>query len=230
MIWRVEIKEKESVFDALGESTARDIADLRITSVSQVQVIQIYTIDGTISENQIRLICERLLVDPITQEYSYTTLDHYLPPAHRNGTAVVEIAYNPGVMDPVEESTIKAIKDLDIPEVRSVRTSRKYLLHGLVSDGELRQITDKVLFNKLIQHVVANDAPARTKSPRATSPSRKFDIVLVDLLGTNDKKLQQLSRQGQLFLNLNEMRAIQKYFRKINRNPTDCELETIAQT
>ena len=35
----------------------------------------------------------------------------------------VLIAYNPGVMDPVEESTLKGIKDLGIDKVRSVRTA-----------------------------------------------------------------------------------------------------------
>jgi len=40
----------------------------------------------------------------------------------------------------------------------------------------------------------------------------------------------EISKKGQLFLNLNEMRQIRGYFRKLKRNPTDCELETIAQT
>ena len=40
----------------------------------------------------------------------------------------------------------------------------------------------------------------------------------------------RLSKDGQLFLNFDEMRAIQKYFKKQRRNPTDCELETVAQT
>ena len=42
--------------------------------------------------------------------------------------------------------------------------------------------------------------------------------------------MKKISKAGQLFLNLKEMKAIQGYFKKIGRNPTDCELETIAQT
>ena len=50
------------------------------------------------------------------------------------------------------------------------------------------------------------------------------------MLDASDKKLKAISHDGQLFLNLNEMKAIQAYFKRAGRNPTDCELETIAQT
>ena len=45
----------------------------------------------------------------------------------------------------------------------------------------------------------------------------------------DDEKLLNLSKD-KLFLNLEEMKLIQNYFAKIKRNPTDLELETIAQT
>jgi len=40
----------------------------------------------------------------------------------------------------------------------------------------------------------------------------------------------ELSRDGQMALNLDEMRAVQEHFREQGRDPTDVELETIAQT
>ncbi|MBU1933502.1 MAG: phosphoribosylformylglycinamidine synthase subunit PurL, partial [Candidatus Omnitrophica bacterium] len=58
----------------------------------------------------------------------------------------------------------------------------------------------------------------------------KFKLITVDILKADDKKLMKISRDGQLFLNLREMKEIQRYFKKLRRNPTDCELETIAQT
>ncbi len=42
--------------------------------------------------------------------------------------------------------------------------------------------------------------------------------------------LAKLSREGQLFLSLAEMRTIQAHFRSLGRDPTDAELETLAQT
>ncbi|HEX4124551.1 MAG TPA: AIR synthase-related protein, partial [Tepidisphaeraceae bacterium] len=46
----------------------------------------------------------------------------------------------------------------------------------------------------------------------------------------SDAELTKLSREGHLFLSLAEMKAIQDYFRSENREPTDIELETLAQT
>ena len=46
----------------------------------------------------------------------------------------------------------------------------------------------------------------------------------------SDVRLEELSSRGQLFLNLAEMRQIKKHFQGLKRDPTDCELETIAQT
>ena len=40
----------------------------------------------------------------------------------------------------------------------------------------------------------------------------------------------RLSREGQLYLQLAEMQTIQQHFRELGRDPTDVELETIAQT
>jgi len=46
----------------------------------------------------------------------------------------------------------------------------------------------------------------------------------------SDTKLIKLSKDNILSLSLPEMKEIQKYFRGIKRDPTDVELETIAQT
>ena len=58
----------------------------------------------------------------------------------------------------------------------------------------------------------------------------KVDVKRIDILDADDEKLQQISDEGTLSLNLAEMRAIQRYFARIGRNPTDVELETLAQT
>ncbi len=53
---------------------------------------------------------------------------------------------------------------------------------------------------------------------------------IIPILKAGDEELLAISRQRQLMLSLEEMKAVQKYFRKIGREPTDVELETIAQT
>ncbi len=230
MIWRVEIKQKSGVFDAAGAGIQKDIADLGVNPVHKVEVIQVYNIEGPLSEGQVDRICRELFVDGITQECARCRLDAWRPSETESsgGRKAVEIAHNPGVMDPVEESALKGIRDLGMAQVQAVRRARRYLLYGDISAQDLETITNKVLSNKLIQHVVTD--PSKQKTFFLSKPKEKFELVRVDLLGANDKKLKALSQDGQLFLNLDEMKAIQAHFKKLGRNPTDCELETIAQT
>ncbi len=241
MLWRIEIKHKAGVFDSLGEGIQKNIVDLGIVSVSKVQVHHIYNIAGDLTEKQVRMICKELLVDKITQTYTASADQTSSPKYSKKNLHCVEIAYNPGVMDPVEHSTIKGIRDLrdcsklissnsllGIETVQSVHTAKKYLLYGNIAKRELNTVVEKILSNKVLQHVVA-DVVGEGARP-ALAVNKKSIPIIVSLIDASDRKLMQISRKGQLFLNLNEMKAIQRHFQKRKQNPTDCELETIAQT
>ncbi|MBU1940124.1 phosphoribosylformylglycinamidine synthase subunit PurL, partial [Candidatus Micrarchaeota archaeon] len=52
----------------------------------------------------------------------------------------------------------------------------------------------------------------------------------ITVLGLGDKELVKLSKKMMLSLNRDEMVRIQNYFMGRDRNPTDAELEMIAQT
>src|SRR3989338_3595553 len=132
-------------------------------------------------------------------------------------------------MDPVEESLLKAVKDMGISGLNGVQTAKEYILKGDVSDGAVKTVSGKLLYNKVIQHVVRREAKDEAGGTR-DEVDYKFKLITVDLLKASDKRLKEISRLGQLFLNLAEMRQIKDYFKKLGRNPTDCELETIAQT
>jgi phosphoribosylformylglycinamidine synthase len=61
---------------------------------------------------------------------------------------------------------------------------------------------------------------------------RKTPFVLFDVnvLEATDEQLVKISRELGLALSLREMKAVQGYFKKKRRNPTDVELQTIGQT
>jgi phosphoribosylformylglycinamidine synthase len=223
MFYKIEVRDKPGIFDAVGESIKSDILDFGIQKVKDVRFIQVYTIEGDLALEQIKRICDELLTDKICQDYAIN------PPSHqtKKGQFVVEVAHNPGVMEPVEESTLKGISDLGIFGAKAVRTAKKYIISGQLSEGQLKTISEKLLYNKLIQHIVKSDS---AQNQTGGSCEYRFALTTVDILSASDKKLMELSKKGQLFLNLAEMQAIKNYFRKIGRNPTDCELETVAQT
>ncbi|MFA6350138.1 MAG: phosphoribosylformylglycinamidine synthase subunit PurL [Candidatus Omnitrophota bacterium] len=227
MVYRIEVQEKPGVFDAVGEGIKKDISDLGDFAVSGVRFVQVYLIEGGISEKDILKISSELLIDPVTQDFRIIS-QPVLENNKKTKELVVEIAYNLGVMDPVEESTLKGIFDLGISGAVSVKTAKKYLIRGCISEAQLHTIADKLLYNKLIQHIVRSPVASR-QSPVA-QVGYDFKLITVDLLAASDEVLLDISRKGQLFLNIHEMRQIKNYFKRLGRNPTDCELETVAQT
>jgi phosphoribosylformylglycinamidine synthase II len=230
MIWRIEIKDKDGIFDSVGHGVLRDIADLGITSVKDVRVVQAYIIEGDIPRDGAERVARELLVDGVVQDYRISDKPFTAAFTGKKEAHAIEIAYNPGVMDPVEASTLKGIRDLGVAGAKAVRTSHQFIIEGHLSEKELELIKDKALMNKLIQHGVKDPAAAFTPLVLDRQVKDKPDVALVPLKGLSDKKLAELSKKGQLYLNVNEMKAIQAYFDKEGRSPTDIELEAMAQT
>lgn len=219
---RVEVSVKADFPDPRGQGLEKDILDLGITSVSKARVSDVYFIEGKLDEEEVRTVCRSLLADPVAEDYSYGELS----PTRlaESGARVVEVAYNPGVMDPVEESVKKGILDLGVATVESVKTAKRYYLWGELTEDTLRFICDKLLVNSVVQHVVT--AQESASLPSATY---RFSVSIIDLLSMDDQALMELSKD-RFWLDLREMRQIQGHFLKLGRSPTDVELETLAQT
>ncbi|MFA5039059.1 MAG: phosphoribosylformylglycinamidine synthase subunit PurL [Candidatus Omnitrophota bacterium] len=226
MYWRVEIREKEGVFSGFSEGLKAEIAHLGYKGVEDIRLHHIYFLIGSLTSQQARRIADELLTDRVTEESDVYPGDQ--DPAGLPGYSSLQVIYHAGVMDPVEDSTLKGIRDLGISSCSSVRTAKRYFFKSSLSQGDLFSIAEKLLYNKLIQSVLPQEEH-RLKD-FSSVPDYVFSLKTVDLLSASDKQLVSLSRQGQLYLNAPEMRGIQAHFRKLKRNPTDCELETLAQT
>jgi phosphoribosylformylglycinamidine synthase subunit PurSL len=217
-VYRIEVWVKEGFADPRSEGLQKDILDLGIKTVKRVRFITVYLLEGTLKDYELQSVCRELLTDPIVEEYSITETP--APP----GARLVEVAYNPGVMDPVEESVKKGIRDLGIDTVTAVRTIKKHFLWGDVTEETIKSIADKLLVNSVVQHLVTHKETAALRSALYT-----FKLQIIDIAAMNDKELMDLSK-NRFWLTLQEMKIIQDYFKKLGRKPTDVELETIAQT
>ena len=221
--WRVEATIGRKFTDPIGHGILGDIADLGITSVSDVRAVSVFLITGPITARQIDRIAQRLLSDPVNQVYSCTGP---VPPPKAGRHSVVQVFKKPGVMDSVAMSTLKGVADLGLA-ADSVRTGMKYLLYGRPTRDDLALISDKVLHNAAIEDAFIGNVEV-PHSPDA--PRYRFVKREVRILDASDDALMAISRDWVLSLNLEEMRTIQKHFAKQKRNPTDVELETLAQT
>ena len=218
---RIEIRLKEGVTDAHGSSVQIQVRELGIDRLAGVRFVRIFFLIGDLSAQEAARIAEDLLVDPIIEEY--VLCDGGANP--QVSALLVEVHLKEGVMDPVAASTENAIRDMGY-SIGRVVTARRYELAGDLSAGQCQLVARRLLANPVIEDVYFESfAPAET-------PARPYElhITAVPIRDLDEAGLMKLSEQGDLFLNLVEMKAIQDHYRRIRREPRDVELETIAQT
>lgn len=226
MLWEVDIYPAEGQPDLLARRVAGDAADFGLSGSLPVTAARGYLIQGSLDAGQVHRLARELLSDGIVERTVVAPAgDAALaePPAGRN--RLVHVLPKPGVMDPVAQSALAAIADFDIP-AEAVRTFNKFWLAEL-SDEQLRVLCGKILANDAIEQVVIG--PLAFDRLEVGS-AYHFRLVTVALRELDDDALRRMSRERQLYLSLPEMQTIRQHFRDLRRDPTDVELETIAQT
>ncbi|MCK4340612.1 MAG: hypothetical protein KAY37_02665, partial [Phycisphaerae bacterium] len=225
-VYRVEIKPRQPATG--GAADQHLLALLREAGLPEATGVcssRLYFLEGSLTRTDAERIAQKLLVDPVTE--SATVLGaSAAPPDVTVGRIAFEVHPRPGVMDPVAESTRVELATAGEP-VQIVRTGRRYVLSGPLNERVVLDAAGRVLANDCIEEVVPGTAGVRP-SPRP--PAFDFQLRSVPLRDLDDTSLEKLSRATHLFLSCDEMRAIQKYFRTQGREPTDLELETLAQT
>ena len=205
--------------DPAGEAVRNQIAQLG-HDVGPVRSARVFFLDADLDESQRRQVGERLLADPIVEQFRVVT-ESQLDAGSR-----IEVHLKPGVMDPVATSTQSAIADMGIA-IRAVSTGRSYAFETKLDRATLETIARRALANGVIEQVHFDTHLPRTFAAASPASSAVRHVAMREL---TDDQLKSLSRTGHLFLSLDEMRAVQTYYREQGREPTDIELETIAQT
>ncbi|HEX3870932.1 MAG TPA: phosphoribosylformylglycinamidine synthase subunit PurL [Pirellulales bacterium] len=226
MLWQVDIYPAEGQADLAGKSVAHQAAELGIARNLHVVAARGYLIEGEITRVDVEKVTRELLSDAVVEHYVIgITNDASLAEAPSGALRQVHVLPKPGVMDPAAQSALAAINDLGVA-ASAVRTLRKYWFSP-IDDSALRALCGKVLANDAIEQWIAGPL---VWNHLELGSKYDFKLVVVPLSELDDAELARLSREGQLYLQLPEMRTIQAHFRHLGRDPTDIELETIAQT
>lgn len=212
-----EIRVAERGRDTRGADLLQEIKALGIEGLTQVRASKIYRLEG-ISPQQAESLAQGILCDRQTQTFTMGDGDGANGAQHH-----LEVAYRPGVMNPEVASIMKVAHDRGMQELMAADSSWEYRFFGSVTDGEMQTIID-LLVNKAVQHVVAK----KPTTLRIDSQPGCTQNVPVTTLG--EEELDKMSQSRSLFLKTEEMQVIQRYFQQLGREPTDVELETLAQT
>ena len=220
-VFRVEIGAHDRALDA---AVARRLAEAGLTRIAHCSVARLFFLEGGLDRAAAEKIATELLADPVVETVSVSGVGDVIR-APANAVAC-EVHLKPGVMDPVAQTTLAELQAEGF-DVGAVRTARRYVVTGDVTEAALARAAAQALANDCIERIVGGTAGV---APSPHPPEMAFDLRHVPLRQADGEALQRLSRDGHLFLTRGEMQAVQGHFRTLDREPTDLELETIAQT
>ena len=226
MLWEVDIKPLPGHPDLDAQRVSNEAKEMGIADSLHVQSIRGYLVQGEISREQIDDLAEKLFADRVVESVCVAAVgDESLSVAPNGCEQLLHVMRKPGVMDPVAQSAERAIRDMGL-SVDAVRTFQKYWLGALAADAVSR-LSAKVLANDSIEQVIAGRLDI---DQIALGSPYEFELNTVPIRELGNAELETLSKTGQLYLTLAEMQTIQAHFRKLDRDPTDIELESVAQT
>jgi phosphoribosylformylglycinamidine synthase subunit PurSL len=239
MIRRIEIYPK--VFDTRSEVRLKFLHDNGWKrNVRKLIMVDVYTIEKNFSSSKINSICS-ILSNPVTQQ---AKTGYYSPSAFN---WCIEIGYLPGVTDNIAHTAKESIEDHlknKFTDSENVYTSQMFLLFGDLTRRQVTQIAES-FYNPLIMYARIKSYAEFTKDkgmdcfvPRVQI-TQKPSVKKINL-NISDDQLSKIGKygisndnggtNGPLALDLSFMKTIQAYFKKRRRDPTDIELESIAQT
>ena len=133
----------------------------------------------------------------------------------------LDIGLAPGVTDGVADQVIHAARLLQI-DITDVAIGRTVSLP--------RGATDQTIRRDLANSVIERWSVGQSVEPGFTGRSATVEATNTVALPGSDEALRALSVERGLALDLQEMWVIRDHFALIGRDPTDAELETLAQT
>jgi len=212
------------------------LADVHALGFHQLQKIEcqdLYFIEGQLSQEDLQKLALKLLADPVTQAATWAEISKQVDT--EADATVIEVALRPGVTDPVAHEIVRAAHELGIDGVHRAATGRRFNLQFALSVSPIRYPIQEFAFlfaNPIIQHWTLGEIEPSFPLEAESSGhvARRGLCQTIPVRNLTDAELLALSKDRRAALDLAEMKAVQDYCRKENRDLTDVEFETIAQT
>jgi phosphoribosylformylglycinamidine synthase II len=227
-VHRLEIEARPELGDPLAEATRRRLDTWLGLRPAALRTRKVYHLELGLDELAAKRVLDAL-VDPVAERGAVGMLDDPIHEGERPW--VLSVAFLPGVTDAVGRTVARAAGDcLGHPLAGRAYSSTLYLFWGLEREA-IEHAAKELLYNPLIEGMKLVAAPRELdlEVPRAGGKA-EVEVRSVGVREADDATLESISRAGMLASSLAEMRAIQAHFVALGRDPSDAELECLAQT
>ena len=221
-ITRVEVtpKQGDGLKDVRGDLIKRQLKADHSIEIAEIRSIVGFLVSSDIPSQDIAERCDDLFADPII-EHSLTdalfleSRDIYptIP------DAVISVGFKPGVTDNPGKAALDGFTTLfpNTDAESDISTYITYVFYGVPQEVSIEWLS-ATLYNNLIERAVIstqqqcqkNQWPAieyPVKPPQEFTTPKHIDLEI------SDDDLIEISEQGLLALNLEEMQAIQSHYR-----------------
>ena len=237
----IQILQNSNLPDIAGKKIKSACAQLHI-STGNVLCSKLYSIDYEVSNQELHDFAHHCLHDTITEKFLLSQIE-----TASKYQSFIAVAKLPGVTDDEGISAQMAFADFFNVEVdtntQHIFSQGIFYFEEALNDEQLEQIAKKILGNPLIHHFQYG-LKSENWSFQAYVPKVQLttnETVETVSLNLSEEALIQLSKEKILALNLAEMQAIQAHYKEaktvktrqekgLSQDPTDCELEILAQT
>jgi phosphoribosylformylglycinamidine synthase II len=216
--------------------------DVKINSLCEIKTFLIEApqnlsdipdLTNTVQEVFCDSVTEFLITSELATSEQEKVLSQFLNDKGMKKPFLIDISFKPGVTDNSANAAMEALQLLPIFKNRDLKVSSgiMYLIEGEnLSTGLLTKMAFENLANTLLHKVRIIPVEVRMKDlifPNVlgrAEPAKMIDLSqsMIDLMKMNQDNCWALS--------LAELEHITKHFQELKRNPTDVEMEIIAQS
>lgn len=239
MLSRLEIRLKQELMDAEGESIRRKAKEYFALEVEDIRVIRVLTMETSLPHEHLELVRTELFTNPVTEISSYK-------PLAQQFDWLIWVGFRPGVRDTAGSTAVEAIEDLlqvKLSHDEAVYTSRSYEIRGNLSREDAETIARELLANGIIQQWKIYGRNEWSPDEGIGFPIPKVILDHEPRVTTisieSNETLRKLSEERNLALHEKDIPVIREYFlredvreerKKVGLDvPTDVELEYISQ-
>ncbi|MBN2433848.1 MAG: phosphoribosylformylglycinamidine synthase [Spirochaetes bacterium] len=235
----VHIVPRNAGCDSDGKRVQHQILKHLGIESGSVRSSKLFLIDYPITEDELKNYAEKCLHDPVVNSIYCNALNS--PGQYKS---FISVAKMPGVTDDEGTSAQKTLADFLGRQIdtntQHIFVQDVYFFEKEMDKNSLKRIAADLLGNKLINHFEYGKPSDFKQYVPAVDVVVDNRVENIDIF-IDDDKLLKLSRDMVLSMDIEELRAIQDYYRDekvLNKReksglpsiPTDCELEILAQT
>ncbi|MFP4016693.1 MAG: phosphoribosylformylglycinamidine synthase [Halanaerobiales bacterium] len=215
-IKRIFVEKKEG-FDTEADFLYKELKDfLGIENLDELRIVHRYDIEG-ISDEEYQQSRKTIFAEPPVDKLydeEFEILDEY---------KVIPIEYLPGQYDQRADSAAQCVQLLTQGEKPEIRCAKLILLAGNLSEDDFAEIKDYCI-NPLESREASLIKPETLKM-KVDYPEKVKKLE--GFIGLNDSQLMSLYENLALAMSYEDLRFIQDYFQKEDRDPSITEIRVL---